>query len=157
MAMSVSSSAVRAALAASILTAWGTEATYFSASHTPLTNTDFTGITDSETAARAYVLLDSAEPEPGEGQAGFSQAQIRFPFRIVGVFKFPEAGSGDVLQDVKETNADALLAVLTASPVYADGRREVTGIRYNDIAATEQLRGHYQIEIDFQWRGTTGR
>jgi hypothetical protein len=156
MAMSVSSSAVRAALAAAILTAWGTQKTYFSASPLAMTDLDFTGITDTETAARAYVLLDEWEALPVEGQAGFGQSELRFAFRIQGIFKAPEPGSGDVLQDVKEANTDALIAELSASPTFASGRREMLRGRYNVAAEEELARAYFKVEIDFQWRGTTG-
>lgn len=150
MAMSVSTSAVRTQLAADFVTAWGALAIYFDTPKTPLMDDDFTGISNSTTAARVVCVVSDPEPQ----FAAFSKRNIAYRITITGQFQYPTTGT---LQAAKETNADALLALLTASTRYASGGREIIAIRYNEVAETEQMRGYFEVEIEFEWMDTVDR
>lgn len=151
MAMSVSSSVVRAAIAADMVTAWDAQAIHFSQALTPLSQEEFDNVDGSSVAVRAFVIVPEAQPEP----SSFSKAVTTFPIRLTGIFKFPASDSGEVLQDVKETNADALIALLTAQGRYVGGKRRVTAVRYSDVPASERLQSYFEVEIDFEWRDST--
>ena len=150
MAMSVSTSAARTQLAADFVTAWGAKAIYFDTPKTPLTDSAFSGVSDAVTAARVVCLV--SDPEPS--QQSFSKKVINFRFTITGMFLFPTSGT---LQEAKETNADALLALLTASTRYASGGREILAVRFNEIAETEQMRSYFEVVIEFVWTVTVDR
>lgn len=130
--------ALREALVADIVTAWGVQRVYTSA---PEMETP----TDAGNLPVAALMMDPSRFDSQGG--GINAPKLRPLFRIIGRFAKPE---GITLSTLKEQRAQELLDVLTADWHYHGATYNPTEIVYAESPdESDAARSYYAIMIEF--------